>query len=223
MPVVTGPTLCFYAVDHGARFASGAAAGTLFGLAGVLGFCVVYAHAALRRAWPVAMVSGWVAFLAITFGLSSLPVNALAGLALIVSLCAVARRALPRPEPMTAALPHPAWDLPLRMIAAAALVIVLTSAASWLGPKLSGLLTPFPLATAIIVAFTHAQRGGRVAVSFFHGFVPALTTFAVFCFVLATALQHIAIVAAIAAAFGAQLLLQALVWWWMRSREPLRA
>jgi hypothetical protein len=223
MPVVTGPTLCFYAIDHGARFGASAAAGTLFGLAGVLGFCVVYAHAALRRAWPIALAGGWAAFLAITFGLSSVPVNALVGLVMIVALCAVALRILPAAEPMTPAPVPPIWDLPLRMGAAVALVMVLTSAAGRLGPQLSGLLTPFPLATALIAAFTHAQRGGRAAVTFFHGFVPALTTFAVFCFILAVALPQTAMVAAIGAAFVVQLALQAVLLWRMRQVASLGA
>jgi hypothetical protein len=217
MPVVTGPTLCFYAVDQGARFASRASAGTLFGLAGVLGFCVVYAHTALRGRWFQALLAGWGAFLLVTLLFWRVPANAAVGLVVIVTLCIAARRALPPLQSLDEPLPHPAWDLPLRMCAAASLVLLLTSAAGWLGPQLSGLLTPFPLATAIIAAFTHAQRGGRAAVSFFHGFVPALTTFAVFCFVLSTTLPHLPMAAAIGSALAAQLALQAIVLWRLHS------
>ena len=218
MPVVTGPTLCFYALDQGARFAARASAATLFGLAGVLGFCVVYSHTALHRRWFPALLAGWGAFLAVALLLWPVPVNAALGLALILALCAVARRALPPLEALDEPLPHPAWDLPLRMGAAASLVLVLTSAARLLGPQLSGLLTPFPLATAIIVAFTHAQRGPRAAVSFFHGFVPALMTFAVFCFVLSSALPRLPVAAAIASALAAQLALQAVVLWRLQAK-----
>ncbi len=219
MPVVTGPTLCFYAVDQGARFAARASAATLFGLAGVLGFCVVYAHTARRYRWSTALLAGWCAFLAVTLLLSRVPMHAAAGLVMVVALCAAARRALPAAQPLDTPAAHPSWDLPLRMAAAAALVLLLTSAAGWLGPQLSGLLTPFPLATAIIVAFTHVQRGPQAAVSFFHGFVPALATFAAFCFVLATALPRLPVAGAIAAALSVQLALQGVALWRM---NPMR-
>jgi hypothetical protein len=100
------------------------------------------------------------------------------------------------------------------MIAAATLVLVLTSVAAWLGPSLSGLLTPFPLATALLAAFTHAQRGADAVLAFFQGFLPALVTFAVFCFVLAVALPAVPLAVAVLAAFSAQLVLQAALYRW---------
>ena len=50
---------------------------------------------------------------------------------------------------------------------------------------MSGAITPFPIATTILLAFTHAQQGAPAAVGFLRAFLPAMWSFALFCFVLA--------------------------------------
>jgi hypothetical protein len=212
LPVVTGPTLCFYAVEQGRAFGARAATGTLIALAAVVAYGVVYARLCARWAWPATLVCGWAAFLSTTMVLYFIPQNPIVGLVLVTASCAIGSRLLPASGAIGEAVAHPAWDIPLRMTAAVVLVLVLTSVASWLGPSLSGLLTPFPLATAILAAFTHAQRGREAVVAFFAGFIPALVTFAVFCFVLAVTLTAIPLAFAIASALAAQVVLQALLY-----------
>ena len=51
LPVVAGPILLVFALDHGPVFAAGAAAGTLLGLVSLLAFIVVYAHLASHVRW----------------------------------------------------------------------------------------------------------------------------------------------------------------------------
>jgi hypothetical protein len=209
LPIVTGPTLCFYAIEQGAPFASRASAGTLLALVAVVVFCLTYARLSKHAPWPATLVGGWIAFLITVAVLYRLPQSAWFGLAAVIAASAAAYRALPAQRVLPPPPKPPAWDLPLRMTAAAALVIILTSVAAWLGPNLSGLLTPFPLSTAILAAFTHAQRGHDAVASFFHGFVPALGTFAVFCFVLSLTLPVMSIALAVVCALSAQLVLQA--------------
>ena len=212
LPVVTGPILCFYAVEQGRRFGAHAATGTLLALTAVVGYGVTYARVARRARWPLTLVTGWLTFLIVVAVLYYVPQTPYLGLPLVAVACTVGVRLLPSPRGVPPAVPHPWWDLPLRMIAAATLVLVLTSVAAWLGPSLSGLLTPFPLATALLAAFTHAQRGPDAVLAFFHGFLPALVTFAVFCFTLAVLLPVVPLALAVAAAFGAQLVLQAVLY-----------
>ena len=92
-------------------------------------------------------------------------------------------------------------------------MLVLTSAADRLGPGLTGVLTPFPVATAIIASFTHAQCGSAAVTQFFRGFLPSLCTFAVFCFVLAAALSTLGLTVALISALAAQFLLQGFILW----------
>jgi hypothetical protein len=79
--------------------------------------------------------------------------------------------------------PPPAWDLPARVALTIALVLAITGAAGTLGPALSGVLTPFPIATAV-VAFSLAQDGPAASRSLLRGFVRALPGIAL-CFFLA--------------------------------------
>jgi hypothetical protein len=200
--------LCFYAIEQGPAFAARASTSTLLALTAVSAYVVTYSHVARYRPWPVSLTAGWAVFLAVTAVLYRVHVGASISLALVTVACLVGHRLLPRAGVISTGVNAPAWDLPLRMTTAAVLVLTLTSIAAWLGPNLSGLLTPFPLATAIIAAFTHAQRGTNAVVAFFRGFLPALITFGVFCYVLALALERTPIVLAILLALGAQLLLQ---------------
>jgi hypothetical protein len=94
------------------------------------------------------------------------------------------------------------------MLSAAVLVFALTSSAEWLGPSLSGILTPFPVATAILAGFTHAQRGSAACVEFLRPYTPGLCGFAIFCVVLALTLPHLPIVASFSVALATQLVLQ---------------
>jgi hypothetical protein len=96
---------------------------------------------------------------------------------------------------------------------AAALVLALTTAAAWLGPSLSGFLASFPLATTILVAFTHAQRGPPGVVAFFRGFLPV---FGVFCVLLTVMLGRIPIAAAFVSALAIQVALQLIILLWMQ-------
>jgi hypothetical protein len=230
LPVVTGPTLCFYAIEQGPAFGARAATGTLLALNAVVTYGVVYSRLSVRHRWPLTLVAGWLAFLAAAAALYFVPQSATFGLVFVAGSCLVGARLLPdidrepvgdrrgdaaaQPSARVATVPleHPSWDIPLRVVAAVTLVVMLTSVAAWLGPSLSGLLTPFPLATAILAAFTHAQRGSRAVLAFFHGFIPALTSFAVFCFVLAVSLTSLPLGVAIAAALASQLVVQALTY-----------
>ena len=97
------------------------------------------------------------------------------------------------------------------MLSAALLVFALTSAADRLGPSLSGILTPFPVATAILAGFTHAQRGSAACVEFLRAYIPGLCGFAIFCVVLATMLPVVSIAGSFIAALAIQLVLQTLL------------
>jgi len=57
----------------------------------------------------------------------------------------------------------PPWDLPVRMATATAIVLLITGGAEYLGPKWSGLLSPFPVFACIMAVFSQIQ-GGAVAV-----------------------------------------------------------
>jgi hypothetical protein len=210
LPTVAGPTLCFYAFEQGNRFAARASHSTLVGLVAVPLFCVAYVYSSRRASWGLSLIAGWGAFLVGIAVLNRLQPNLAFGWLLLAASCAAAYLALPAHSAIAEGPEHSRWDLPMRMFAAAALVFVLTTAADRLGPALSGLLTPFPVAIAIIAAFTHTQRGVDPVIAFFRGFLPALVSFGLFCVVLALGLESLGLPLALALALVAQLSLQSL-------------
>jgi hypothetical protein len=218
LPAVAGPTLVFYAVQQGSLFAADAARGTLLGLVGVGAFCLAYARASTRLHWAPCLLIGWVSFAAVTMLIYRVDIGAVPALVVAVLSLLGTRAVLPSPassrservspEPLAKA---DRWDLPMRMASAAALVFILTSAANRLGSSISGILTPFPVATAILAGFTHAQRGSAASVEFLRAYIPGLCSFAVFCSVLTFTLPVLSIAWSFAVALATQLVLQMLL------------
>lgn len=183
-PIVAGPVLFFYAWEQGVAFASQAAVGTLVGLVSLALFAVVYGRTAFRFPWWASLLTGWGAFALATFALQGVKLPWYAALPLGAGALGLGLVALPKSDATVRAVQPPAWDLPLRIVATAAIVVTLTALADVLGPRLSGLLTPFPVATSVLVAFFHREQGGAGAVRILRGLLTALFGFAGFCAVL---------------------------------------
>jgi hypothetical protein len=213
-PVVAGPVLWFYARDQGAAFAARAAAGTLLGVLALCVFLLAYAWSAARRGWLPSVLLGWLGFVAATLGVAQ--VHWLreapwpAGLVIAFAALTATSRALPRLPPLPAPS-RPRRDLPLRLAATALLVVSLTGVAHLLGPSLSGLFTPFPVATAILVVFAHREGGASGVVAVYGGFLPSLYSFACFAAALSFALGRWPVVPAFAFALAVTVIAQAIV------------
>jgi hypothetical protein len=227
LPVVGGPILLAYALEHGRAFAGQAAAGTLLGLLSLTAFVVVYGRLASRAPWFVCMLSGWVAFALVTVVLDGVALPAGVALGLVCLGFAGGLLLLPAQPDGAAgdsAIPRaPAWDLPVRAGCALALVLALTTAAGWLGPQLSGLLAPFPVITTVLATFTHSQRGADEAVRLLRGMLSGFVAFALFCFTLTVSLGGATVAAGFALATVAALAAQVLMLSRARRRLAVRS
>lgn len=211
LPVVAGPILLVFALTHGRTFAAQAATATLLGIVSLCAFILVYARLARRARWTSSLLAGWLAFIALSAALSQISTDATEALLLALGSLAVTVFALPRPLPATASpFQPPGWDLPLRGVSALVLVIAITALSGPLGPKLSGLLTPFPVVATVLAAFTHAQHGEHQLVRIMRGFTIGLVAYVLFCFALALALRSAAVAPSFALALSAALITQAL-------------
>lgn len=225
LPVVAGPILLVFALDHGRSFAAGASAATLLGIVSLISFIVVYSRLAAGAHWGASLVLGWTAFFAMTAALSAVTVSPPVALVCVLAAVSVALLALPRSrgQRISDAIP-PAWDLPLRGLSALALVLALTALAGQLGAKLSGLLAPFPVIASVLAVFTHALHGEDDLLRIMRGFVLGLVAYALFCFALAESLGSLSIAAsfavAVATAIATQSVALALTW---RGREGTAA
>jgi hypothetical protein len=223
LPVVAGPILLVFALSHGSAFAADAAAGTLLGIVSLLVFILVYAHLASRVRWGASLILGWAAFFAMTGALSTFTLGADPALAVVLVAVGLTLLALPQArEERPSAVELPAWDLPLRGLSALALVLALTAVAGELGPRLSGLLAPFPVIASVLAVFTHAQHGEQDLRRVMRGFVMGLVAYALFCFTIAVTLGPLGIAASFLLAATCALATQAValtVTW--RRREPV--
>lgn len=200
-PIVAGPVLFFYAWEQGADFAGHAAVSTLVGLVSLALFAVVYGRTAFRFPWWASLLTGWGVFGLSTYALQSVKLPWFAALPLGAGALGLSLVALPKTDAPVRSVPPPAWDLPLRIVVTAAIVLTLTALADFLGPRLSGLLTPFPVATSVLVAFFHREQGGAGAVRILRGLLVALFGFAGFCTVLSLTVVPWGLAGAFAAAF----------------------
>jgi hypothetical protein len=196
LPVIAGPVLLVFVVEHGADFAQRAARGTLMGLVALSAFIVAYAHVARHRSVPWSLAAGWLAFVAATLPIAgwdppaastSACVGAALGLAWLLT-----RRDAPAGSP-TATVDA---SILVRVVLTAALVLALSASGASLGPRLGGILAAFPVLASLLAAFTHTCHGGAAAGDLLHGMVAGLMGFASFCLVIAVALEPLGTVEA---------------------------
>lgn len=216
LPMVAGPTLWFYAIEQGDAFAASAARSAMIGIGATAAFCVAYARTAAAVSWPISVLAGWLAFGIVAFITYAVPdLGGIGELAFAVAALLGGRMLVPAPTAPAAAAVHPHWDLVLRMLASAAAVVALTGLAEWLGPRLSGMLSAFPVVTLILAVFTHVQRGAASVAVFLRALLRGLLGFAVFCLMLSIALGPMQwnLWVAFCVALCAQIVLQALLLW----------
>jgi hypothetical protein len=211
IPFTSGPVVFFLALGHGLAFAASAATGTMAGAISQAAFCVAHARLAFRFGAATAFVAGSIAFVASTVALERLRIPLLALFALVIVCLGVALRLMPRIID-TASLPGqrgPRGDIVARMVLATAFVLLLTSLAPSLGPRLTGLLAPFPVYAAVLAIFAHRIQGPAAAVTVLRGLVLGLFAFSGFFVVLAGLLEHAGVAPSFAAAVATAVALQA--------------
>ncbi len=103
----------------------------------------------------------------------------------------------------------PNWDIPARMAVGTVLVLALTAAARLLGPRLAGLISPYPLYATVLAVFSHRLQGAESAVNVLRGLLLGLFAFAGFFLTVAQLLERDGIALAFGAAILVALALQA--------------
>lgn len=222
LPFTSGPITLFLALSHGDAFAAAAAAGTLGGAVTQAVFCWGYAWLALRggRRWPAALAGSLALFLAATAALQIFPLGLWPLTGLVLMTLALGLWTWPpssaAPPGTGRALPH--WDLPARMLTATVFVVLLTEAAPYLGPHLTGLLAPVPIYASVLAAFAHQLQGPAAAAAVLRGLMVGLFAFMGFYVTLAGLLVPAGPALAFGAAIGAALAIQAGTGWLLQRR-----
>jgi hypothetical protein len=184
LPLTSGPVVFVLAIERGPAFVEQTCVGTVLALISLTAFALAYNWSARRMSWPWCAAIGVTAYLACTWILQgvSLPLS-LAFLVACASLLG-ASRIMPIDHERHHSIRVPWWDIPGRMLLAAAIVFLLTQSAEELGPRVSGLLTPFPVAATILAACTHHFEGRGAVGQLLRGLLIGLVSFASFFLIL---------------------------------------
>ena len=210
LPLTSGPVVFFVTLGQGSAFGAGTALGILAGTASQAAFSIAYAWTALRAPWPVCLAAASIAFATSTQVLRELPFPGWGMLLLSFAALTAVLRLLPgrsRGEHRAGNVP-PAWDLPARIVVATSFVLALTTLAPVLGPRLTGLLSPFPIFATVLSVFAQRQHGPQAAIQVLRGLQLGLFGFAAFFFVLHTSLEPLGLPASFALAIAVDLAVQ---------------
>jgi hypothetical protein len=171
LPLTSAPVSIFLALEQGPVFAATAAVGTLLGLLSQAAVCLAYSWTARRATWRMSASAGVSAFLVATLMLERVTVSLAIGFAVVCGLLIVAGLLIHAPATIVKPPAPPRWDLPLRMLVATVIVAGLTTIAATLGPRWTGLLSPFPVFALVLGAFTHRTLGAGAAADLLRGIV----------------------------------------------------
>ena len=181
LPLTSGPVSVILALQYGTHFAARAAVGSVVGQASVCIFCLTYAVAARRSAWPVSAAAALAAFLAATAVWNGFSWSLGAAAAVLLGVIVLLTWRMRAPAAAASApIPAPRWDLPARMIVATLFVLLLTTFANALGSQLSGLLSPLPVFGTVLAVFTHRQQGAAATARLLRGIVVGSLAFGAF-------------------------------------------
>jgi hypothetical protein len=154
-------------------------------------FCLAYSLAAQKLNWFPCTIISLGSFLVSTLIWNQVTLTLLPSVALLGIVIWLVLWLMPRGAATILPISPPRWDLPARMLLAAAFVIALTTFANALGPHLSGLIAPFPVFGTIITAFTHRQQGADAATRLLRGIVFGSLAYTAFFLIAGSLLTHV--------------------------------
>ena len=190
IPIVAGPLILVIALEQGVVFARFASLGALQGLLSVLAFSLVYGFSCRRLFWWQALLLSWGAFAACTTLFAIAHIESLPAFSLVLLSTVGASYALRSLSSAECAPSYSPLLLVERLFASVFLVLFVSALSVALGPKVSGLLAPFPIVGSILCTFTHRQEGYSGVRRLLVGYVDGLYGYAVFFFLVTHLVEH---------------------------------
>lgn len=209
LPLTSGPIAFVLALTHGTSFAASSATAMMFATLSLVAYSLAYTWLAERGGWQLPLAAGYLAFAMVIAVLQSVGLQAWPMVIVVVLCLVLALRIMPLGSSVAEEATTPrAWDVPARMVAATLIVLLLTGIASSLGPRLTGLLSSFPVYAAIMAVFAQRQCGPAGAQLLLRGMTAGLFGCVGFHFSLAMLLKPLGIAPAFLVALIAALALQ---------------
>lgn len=192
LPWIAGPIMLFFTIEQGVDFAINSVSGIMMGVVGVLAFCFAYTYSAIHTKWYISLFLAYLSFVLTTIFLklfeNIVVLDAWFAIAILLSL--VGLKLFPKLDVQTNTGKSLKYDIYLRMIIITVFVALITFLAKILGPTWSGILTPFPIITAILAAFTHYTQGAYGTSIILRGMLTGFIGFASFLYLQAKLLPY---------------------------------
>jgi len=100
------------------------------------------------------------------------------------------------------------WDIPSRILIGTSFILLLTGSASFIGSRLTGLLTTIPIYVTILTIFAHRHQGPAAAARVLRGLLYGLFAFAGFFITLSLLIEKAGIAASFLSAIVVALAIQ---------------
>jgi len=191
IPFTSAPIAFFLALDPGPSFAARASEAIMAGAISQASFCLVFAWMAGQAGWPASLAAASTGYAVATVALTFVGLRVAGAFVVVIIVLVVALFLMPgKTERPGVHSTFPRWDLPARMVVATVFVVVLTTAAPLLGPRIAGLVAPFPLYGAVLAAFAYRMEGPAASIAVLRGLLLGLFAFACFFLALSTLLER---------------------------------
>jgi hypothetical protein len=208
MPLTSGPVLFFVALSHDVTFAADAALGVISGGLSLVAYALTYAWLATRFRWYTALAGSFLVFGMSTTLLQNITFPLIPIFLVVCAAIALGLRSMPEGAVEAGEVQLGKWDIPSRIILGTSFILLITGGASFIGPRLTGLLTTIPLYVTILSIFAHRHQGPAAAAHVLRGLLYGMFAFAGFFITLGllieTAGMTISFVSAILVALAIQ-------------------
>jgi len=214
LPISTGPSYVFLALDHDAAFIAQAAQTSLPANAAIIILCLVYVVMAQRRSLVASCGTALAVWTALALVIRQFDWSLAGGLALNAVAFGISIPLLARYRHVKMPLVTRRWyDIPLRASLVATLVAVVVSTSGWVGPKVSGVLAAFPIVFTSIMLIFHPRIGGRATAAVVANGGWGLLGFGMAIAMLHVATLHFGSTVGLCAALATGVTWNLMLWW----------
>jgi len=208
LPLTSGPVIFFVTLSQPVSFAVNAVLGVIISGISLVLYVLTYSWLATRFRWSVALTGGLLAFAASTTLLETASFPLIPGFLAVCAAIVLGLRLMPSDivEPSHAEMDP--GDIPLRILIGTGFILLITEGASFLGPRLTGLLTTIPLYVTILTVFAHRHQGPGAAAHVLRGLLYGLFAFAAFFLTLGLFIEKTGITISFLSAIAVALAIQ---------------
>jgi hypothetical protein len=219
MPLTSGPVIFFVALSHDVTFAANAALGVISGGLSLVAYALTYAWLATRFRWYVALTGGFLVFAVSTTFLQNVTLPLVPVFLAVSSAIMLGLRLMPNDAVEEVDTQLGQWDIPSRILIGTSFILLLTGSASFIGSRLTGLLTTIPLYVTILAIFAHRHQGPAAAARVLRGLLYGMFAFVGFFITLNLLIENTGIAASFLSAIVAALAIQGVSLWVLRQKH----